>query len=91
MPDEWWISETGPLGSPKVLATLRSLAVSSFGIYLIHMIVIEILGGWLPLQISTSIGNALWSIPLVSMVVFGISFLAVHLLQKIPILKHVVP
>lgn len=87
-----WISEKKLFTSPKIHAFMRTLATSAFGIYLIHVIVIEILRYGIPtLQISSLIGNALWSIPLVSIVVFILSFVIVRILQEIPILKYIVP
>jgi surface polysaccharide O-acyltransferase-like enzyme len=87
-----WISEGKPFTSPNVHAMLRTGATSSFGIYLIHIMVIEVLSGWIPfLHINSFMGNAIWSVPLVSMVVFILSFLIVRILQKIPILKYIVP
>ncbi len=87
-----WLSETGPLTSPGVHTATRTLAISTFGIYLIHVLVIEVLSGWIPfLHINSFMGNAIWSVPLTSTIVFIISFFIVRLLQKIPILKQIVP
>jgi surface polysaccharide O-acyltransferase-like enzyme len=71
---------------------MRALATGTFGIYLIHVIVIETLRYGIPsLQVSSFMGNAIWSIPFVSTIVFIVSFLIVRILQKIPILKYIVP
>jgi surface polysaccharide O-acyltransferase-like enzyme len=87
-----WISERTFFTSANVQLSMRTLATSTFGIYLIHVIVIEVLRYGIPhLQISSFMGNAIWSIPVVSTIVFIVSFLIVHILQKIPILKHIVP
>lgn len=87
-----WLSDREPFSSPKTLAITRSLATAAFGIYLVHVIVIEVLSGWIPyVQINSFMGNALWSIPLVSTLVFLISFLITRRLQKIPVLRHIVP
>jgi len=87
-----WLSEREPLQSPSFYAILRTFATSAFGIYLVHILVIEVLSGWIPfLHMNSFMGNAIWSIPFVSIVVFFLSFLAVRLLQKIPILKYSVP
>lgn len=86
------ISESRPFTSPNLHAILRTLATSTFGIYLIHILVIEVLSGWIPfLHLNSFIGNAIWSVLLVSMVVFILSFLSVRILQKIPVLKSIVP
>jgi surface polysaccharide O-acyltransferase-like enzyme len=87
-----WISERKFFASANVQLSLRTLATSTFGIYLIHVIVIEVLRYGIPyLQISSFMGNAIWSIPFASTVVFIVSFLIVRILQKIPVLKQIVP
>src|SRR5215207_2476267 len=86
-----WLSETKPFNSPAAQAVTRSLAVSTFGIYLVHIIVMEVLRDWIPfLQINSTMGNAVWSVPLVSILVFLLSFLIVRILQKTPVLKQIV-
>jgi hypothetical protein len=86
------------LAESKVFATsnaqtiFRQLATGAFGIYLIHVIVLEVLSGWIPIfHINSFIGNALWSVPLVGTIVFSISFVIVSLLQKIPVIQQIVP
>jgi len=87
-----WVSERKPFTSSNFQAILRTVATSTFGIYLIHIIVIEVLSGWIPfLQINSLMGNAIWSVPLVSAIVFTFSFLIVRILQKLPFLKYIVP
>jgi surface polysaccharide O-acyltransferase-like enzyme len=87
-----WISETWNFESPGAHHFIRQLAAASFGIYLVHVLVIEILGGWLPgIQLDSFIGNPLWSIPLVILIVFALSFLIVRGLRKIPVLNRIVP
>ena len=87
-----WISEAKVFASPKAHDLLRLLASTTFGIYLVHVLIIEILRGWIPgFRLDSFIGNPLWSIPLVSAVVFVVSFLIVRVLQRIPLLNHIVP
>jgi surface polysaccharide O-acyltransferase-like enzyme len=87
-----WISQKKLFTSPQIHTFIRTLATSAFGIYLVHVIVIEVLRYGIPaLQISSLMWNTLWSIPLVSIVVFILSFLIVRMLQKIPVLKYIVP
>ena len=87
-----WISEAKVFASPKAQDWLRLLASTTFGIYLVHVLIIEILHGWIPgFRLDSFIGNPVWSIPLVSAVVFLISLLLVQFLQKIPVLKQIVP
>jgi surface polysaccharide O-acyltransferase-like enzyme len=87
-----WISEQSVLGSPKTRGFIRWLAIASFGIYLVHILVIEVLGGWLPgIHVNTFMGNPAWSIPLVCLLVFFASLLIVLVLQKVPVLNRIVP
>ena len=86
-----WISERKYFTSPGVQTLTRVLATSAFGIYLIHVLVLEAMNGWIPaIPINLLNGNASWNIPFVSIVVFCLSFWIVRLLQKIPVLKHIV-
>ena len=87
-----WISEGKYFASPVAQALTGALATSAFGIYLIHILVIEALSGWIPsVHINSLIGNPIWSIPFVNILVFSLSFLIVRVLQNIPILKYLVP
>ena len=87
-----WISEAKLFTSPTVFVVTRTLATSAFGIYLIHILFIEVLSSWIPfLHINSFMGNPIWSVPFTSIVVFLLSFLTVRLIQKIPILKSIVP
>ena len=87
-----WLSESNLFASHQTREWMRVLAISAFGVYLIHVIVMEVLSDWIPsLHINSLMGNAIWSIPFVSAVVFVISFLIVRLLQKIPIVQQIIP
>ena len=87
-----WLSERKPFTSPSLHTVTRILALSTFGIYLIHILVIEILSSWIPfLHINSLMGNAIWSIPFVTTLVFMVSFLIIRILQKIPVLRYIVP
>ncbi len=86
------LSEARIVSSERVHDALRSLALASFGIYLIHILVIEVLNDRIPFaRINASMGNPIWSIPFVTSLVFLISYLFVTLLQKIPLVKQIVP
>ena len=87
-----WIPETWDIASPKTRHFIRLLATASFGIYLVHVLVIEVLGGWLPgIHMDAFMGNPSWSIPLMVTIVFIVSFLIVFGMQKIPVLNRIVP
>ena len=71
---------------------VTQLAAGTFGIYLIHVMILDIIGGRIPLiHFNVEMGNPVWSIPLVSVVAFFASFCAVYVLQKIPFLNRIVP
>jgi surface polysaccharide O-acyltransferase-like enzyme len=87
-----WVSESLNFTSPSTHLLIRYLAAASFGIYLIHVLVIEIIQGWIPgTHLDSLMGKPIWSIPLVCFIVFTISFGLVRLLQAIPVLKRIVP
>ena len=70
---------------------LLPLSRASFGIYLAHVIVLAeleklpIVSGWF------SIGSSTYMIPLLGLMVFLVSFILVALIQKIPVLRWIVP
>jgi surface polysaccharide O-acyltransferase-like enzyme len=87
-----WIAETKLSTPSKFRGIIRGLAAGSFGIYLVHVLVIEILGSKIPgIHFDTFMGSPLWSIPLVTGTVFIVSFLIVLALQKVPFLNRIVP
>jgi len=87
-----WISEAPIFASPQVHMLTRSLATGAFGIYLIHVIVIEVLSFGIPFpHVNAFIGNAIWSVPLVGVIVFILSYWIVWVMQKIPVIKQIVP
>jgi surface polysaccharide O-acyltransferase-like enzyme len=87
-----WLSGGRIFASARIRSSTRSLALTSYGIYLIHILVIEILNDRIPfVHINAFMGNPLWSIPFVATLVFFISFLLVTLLQRIPVLNQTVP
>ena len=72
----------------KFVKLITKLSALSFGIYLIHVAVWEII--WKKLQITTLSLNPIISVPLLSLAVFAISALLAFILSKIPILRKVV-
>jgi surface polysaccharide O-acyltransferase-like enzyme len=87
-----YLAEARIFTSPGIQALTRSLAAASFGIYLIHILVIEVLNDRIPfLHVNSFMGYPLWSVPLVTTIVFLLSFVGVRGMQKIPIIKSIVP
>ncbi len=85
------ISGAGFLSSDRMHSASRILAEATFGIYLVHVLVIEILFYAIPsVPVNSFMGSALWSIPFVCTLVFGLSFLIVHGLQQIPLVRRIV-
>jgi surface polysaccharide O-acyltransferase-like enzyme len=76
----------------KTSAIVRSISATSFGIFLIHIFVIQILGnGDLGFRLTSWMGSAVYLIPIIGLVVFSLSFVVIYVLQKVPILKMLVP
>jgi surface polysaccharide O-acyltransferase-like enzyme len=64
---------------------------TSFGIYLVHVIVLAELEK-LPLISSWfSAGSSVYMIPLLGLLGFFVSFIVVAVIQKIPVLRWIVP
>ena len=86
------LAERPPFTSVGINRLVEWIGPTCFGIYLIHVIVLEVVSGWIPLiHINASMGDPLWSIPLTTGVIFVLSFLLVKLLQKIPLIRLIVP
>jgi len=70
---------------------LVPLSRASFGIYLVHVIVLDVLEK-LPYTSSWfSAGSSVYMIPLLGLLGFFVSFVIVAVIQKIPILRWIVP
>lgn len=71
---------------------ISSLSKTSFGVYLVHLLVLNIISsGDIGISIKASSFNLIIGIPLVSIMTFIISHFAVKILQKIPLLNIVLP
>jgi len=87
-----WAGETAAFSSPRLHAITRSVATTTFGIYLIHILVIEVIGYGIPfVHLNSFMGSAWWSIPVVCLVVFCVSYALVRGMQKIPLIQQIVP
>jgi surface polysaccharide O-acyltransferase-like enzyme len=76
----------------KVGGLVRTLSGTSFGIFLIHIFVVELVRkGNLGFRLYGWMGPSVYMIPLTALAVFFVSFLIVFVLRKIPVLKMVVP
>ena len=76
----------------KAGKVVRVVSSASFGIYLIHILVIELLRkGAFGFRLYSWMGSPWYMIPLTGIVVFSASFVIVFLLRKIPVIKMIVP
>jgi surface polysaccharide O-acyltransferase-like enzyme len=71
--------------SQKMERVIIKISKDTFGIYLIHALIIQIFG---VIGINTLIINPILSIPVISIVVMVISYIGTIIIRKIPILKE---
>jgi surface polysaccharide O-acyltransferase-like enzyme len=71
---------------------VRLVAGTTFGIYLIHIFVVELLRkGSLGFQLYSWQAASIYMIPLTALAVYLVSFLIVFAMQRIPVIKSLVP
>jgi surface polysaccharide O-acyltransferase-like enzyme len=76
----------------RVSEITRTLSTASFGIYLIHIFVVELLRkGYLGFRLYSWMAPSAYMIPLTGLAVFALSFAMVFFLRKIIVLKMLVP
>ncbi|MSR77500.1 MAG: hypothetical protein EXS63_04670 [Candidatus Omnitrophica bacterium] len=77
--------------APDLKSFILSISKASFGIYLIHPMILEALakGRW-GFVLKATMPHPAMTIPLTTATIFVLSFLAVLLIQKIPLLKKIV-
>lgn len=64
---------------------------TSFGIYLIHPLVIDILrNGYMGINIGPMTFNYIIGIPVVSIIVFLLSYIIIWIIQRIPVIRRIV-
>lgn len=82
-----------PAAGKRLKKTVARLAASSFGIYLVHIIVLHHLcKSALGLGIVNAFArNPLIVTPLIAVIAFTISFFVIFVLQKLPIINKTVP
>lgn len=77
--------------SDRLYRFIVPLKNTSFGIYLVHMIIITELFTRAPFSILTKIGSGAYMPLVLGLIGFVGSFLITYIMQKIPILKNIVP
>lgn len=86
------LKDLGGRLSGRILLPLRALSSASFGVYLIHILVIDSLRkGMLGFRLYPWMGDAWLFIPLTALAVFLLSFLLVSLLRAISFVRMLVP
>ncbi len=86
------LKSTGNKLSQAAKKPLAILGETSFGIYLVHLIVLNwIRQWWETLNLSSTPMISLWAIPLITLLCFFTSFIIVRILKKIPLIKAIVP
>jgi surface polysaccharide O-acyltransferase-like enzyme len=71
---------------------VRTVGVAAFGIYLVHIFVVELLRrGLLGFRLYSWMGPSIHMIPLTALAVYALSFIIVFGMQKIPVIKTLVP
>ena len=80
-----WMKENFKIESDKLKNCIYLLSSVSFGVYLIHAAVIEILDH--PLGINAVMIHPFAGVVLVSILVAGIAFISISIMKKIPIIR----
>jgi surface polysaccharide O-acyltransferase-like enzyme len=76
----------------KFAKIIRTGSATSFGIYLIHIFVVELLRkGDLGFRLYSWMAPSVYMIPITGLAVFAISFVIVFVFRKIPVVKLLVP
>jgi surface polysaccharide O-acyltransferase-like enzyme len=86
-----WVALNGLSVSDVAYRFVAPLSRASFGIYLAHVIVMTEFFSRPPFSILPGIGSNLYMVPVLGLLGFGLSFLLTFVLQKVPILKNIVP
>ncbi len=84
-----WAGEQKIFQTSWLQKSLLVVSQASFGIYLIHPLILRIFRS-LTDQFKALTAHPVWGTPLVTLALFTLSFIAVYILQKIPILRRTV-
>ena len=77
--------------APRLRELILLLSKASFGIYLIHPMILDtLIHGRLGFALRPNMPHPVFMIPLVTGIVYLLSFLAIFLIQKIPRLRNIV-
>lgn len=80
------------LSNPLTSTIVRHIAVASFGIYLLHPAILDMLHeGWLGFELNAMSFHPILGIPLTVFVTTTISLIIVLTLRRIPVVRTIVP
>ncbi len=87
-----WLRWFGEQASGRVRQLALAMSRVSFGVYLIHVIVMEfVVAAGLEMMPSVPLWPSIFLIPLVAGLVFGLSSVVVRIMQAVPVLRYAVP
>jgi len=76
----------------RALKWIQVLSSASLGIYLLHIIVLDLLdAGISPLLAGMGSGSSIYMMPLVAIVGYVVCFVIVFVLQRVPVIRYTVP
>lgn len=86
------VDRSNSLQSGIIKAVLIRLSSASFGIYLVHvMFIYAFAESFFGFRLSALSGDPLWVVPLIAVTTYLSSFAVIAVLQKTPLLRHIVP
>lgn len=72
----------------KLEALMLSLSEATFGIYLVHMILLEVVErGWGVIRLTPTSFHPIFAIPVLTILVYLLSFLIIHYLKRVPLFR----
>ncbi|MBF0176729.1 MAG: acyltransferase family protein [Magnetococcales bacterium] len=88
-----YLSENSSIiNNAKAKKIIEPLSAASFGIYLVHAMVLYILSrGYFGLRLNAFTADAYYSIPATAISTYIVSFIIVYFLQSIPFIKKIAP
>ncbi len=86
------VRAAGPSLGTRISGWLRPLSAASLGIYLLHVLVLDLLDmAVAPRLGGPSFGSSIWMMPLTAVSGFLVCWAVVWLLQRLPVVRYAVP
>lgn len=87
-----WVEKCDRLNAGKTAEVLVQLSAASFGVYLIHPLFLYAFGeGLFGFTLTSVSGNPVIFVPIVVLATFAASYVVIRIIQKIPVLRQIVP